>query len=1558
MATIITLDEDLLRRLPLPLAQLYRRAHNAKTPQERHHTAYYLWEAGLKLLGAVAVVEYAELSDQDPELAERLQNLARPALGHWWEFVRRLTPILADRGDRGFAQVRELLLGRSRDDLPHAAGLDAVLMQALEASATPTARTSVRLTELFDRLVRYRNREFGHGAVGQRTAAFYERMGRALLAGVPEVLARLDPLAGRRLLYVADVRRQAAGRWLVERFELRGEAPRRLESLDLPDSELMRQLLPERLYLEALATDVSAATAGKKEGLESSAGKVAALHPLVVFDADTSDTLFLNARRGRQRIGYLSYSTGIEREQQELASEQRELLARVLHVPVDPPSASAWSERSQAEEQSAGGMVEAAPLPRRLGEFELLSELGRGGMGVVYRAWQPSLGRQVAVKSLYRTGDPKAEARFAREIRALGHVEHPHVVKIFVSGSDGEQWFYAMELVEGATLAAVCEKLQSGNTRPDALDAPTWIAAVSTACAEARQAEKPLSAGGNDQLASLGAPAHAEPEYTHSPLRPGQSYVCQAVELVKQVSEAAHALHERGILHRDIKPGNIMVTADGQQAALMDLGLAQIADEVEGRLTRTRQFIGTLRYASPEQVLAVGGLDRRSDVYSLGATLWELLTLRPMFGATEQTPTPELMRRIQVAEPEHPRKYHPRLPRDLEAIALRCLEKDPQRRYATARDLARDLERYQAGEPVQARPISGLQRSWRWCRRNPVVAGMLILLALVIVGSLAGLSVLYVHAERHRSLAEQREAGMRAVTAFYQDHVLAAARPKGWGGGAGTGVTLKEALDQAVPKIAEDFAGQPELEATVCNTLGMTYWYLGHYEAANPLLEKASQTRQDILGPDHPDTLRSLHNLARLRWRQDKLTEAITLSRQALPKQQLVLGPEHPDTLWTQLYLGLFLLEDGHNDEAETLLSEAIAICRRTLGEEHVQTLFGQNDLAIVLNNKGKYQEAAELDRKTLAGRTRTLGPEHPDTLRSVANLAYSLWNLGNLEEAEALEHKALAARKRVLGEGHTETYWSRRNLADILADRGKLTEAEAMWRDTCKILKELRGPDDAVTLEAFTRTGQFLRGQNKYEEANHFFQYAVEGSRRQFGPEAPLTLSRQGQLAWLLELQNRLPEAEALYRRTLDAQRRVRGPAHSDTLTTQNNLALFLLDMGKYAETETLFRQLCDIRQQLSGPEHPDTLFYQANLAYVLMRQWSLDEAEKLYRHVWETRLRLYGAKDSATIGSLRGLASLLQTRCGFSEAESLFRQAVELNSQLYNPEHQYTLATRSQLAEILVAEGRFDDAEKEYRHILSVSRRTLPAEHNDTIAILRQLAKLRKKQRDFAEAEQLLREALASNQRKFGLEHHAVFGTQTELADLLEESKNLDEAEKLYRQVLASHQRVEGPDHPDTLAALEDLARYLGEHNQPAEAEKLYRQLLKARRSLLPAGHPDLAAELTGLGDLLTRTGRAKEAEPLLREGLAIREKKLPAKSWLTANARSFLGHCLAQQQRFAEAEPLLLAGYEGLSRATDTPAKWLARSLDRVIELYERWDRPEQAAEWRKKRPAEGE
>jgi serine/threonine protein kinase len=742
MRSEIVTDEALLQRLPLPLAQIYRRAHNAKTPLERHLTAFSLWEAGPKLLASVAIVEYAQRGEVDPKLADRLQNLARPQLGHWWEFVRLLVPVLAHKGDAAFQRVQDVLLGRTGGHFPQAAILDAAVRDALGSKAE--LRPLVSFAELFDRLVQYRNKVLAHAAPGQLKDDFNERMAKALLEGLAEILDHLDVLAIRRLVYIAEVR-QTYGLWLVQRYELVGEAARRIASLELPRSDAARLPEAECVYSEEILSGNGRGRPQNGPSLVAEAANLGRspvsslrnLHPLLIYDAEAEELLFLNARRGKKETEYLSYTTGRTITRPDLGGEHRDLLARLLRIAVNDTQVEQWASRSHAEERPCE--PPASPRRRTLGEFELLSELGRGGMGVVYRAWQPSLTRQVALKKLLHSGEPKTEARFRREIRALGRVDHPHLIKIYLSGTEGDQWFYAMELIEGVHLAAVCDRLQtSAGSAPD-VDLKTWQATLGTVCEESRRAEKTLGDVAAQTQEDRPARASKLPARPKRNLIAGHSYIRQVVRLVHQVAQAAQALHNAGIVHRDIKPANIMVTADGTQAVLMDLGLAQLADEIEGRVTRTRQFVGTLRYASPEQVLAVGKMDRRTDIYSLGATLWELLTLRPMFGATELTPTSELMQRIQYEEPARLRKYHPGISRDLEAIVLKCLEKEPKQRYATARELAQDLKHFLADKPVRARRVGDAERIWRWCLRNQLISGLSMVIVLLLFGLVVAL---------------------------------------------------------------------------------------------------------------------------------------------------------------------------------------------------------------------------------------------------------------------------------------------------------------------------------------------------------------------------------------------------------------------------------------------------------------------------------------------------------------------------------------------------------------------------------------------------------------------------------------------------------------------------------------------------------------------------------------------------------------------------------------------------------------------------------------------------
>lgn len=719
--------------LPLPLAQLKRRANNAKSAQERHLAAYYFWEAGLKLLASTAIVEYAQHPSQDDHLDDLWRSLAKPSTGHWWDLIRRLVPLLADRGDAGFTRVRDLVLGRSRHDLPFLVGLNREVLKLVRPDQNSAALSTVNLSELFHQMVAYRNRIIGHG--GLRTTDFFAKMGDVMLRGLTELYEHLDILAGRRLVFISEVELDQSGKQRIHRFELAGLEPYRLPDWVLQERIVDRLPKPNSLYLV--------------RSLENSdedwrLSCLTPLYPLAIYDTERSETLLLNGRRGRDQkmAGYLGYLSG--HEHSELASDLTFLLDRVMLTKIRSADLEAWATQSEIQDLEAAPIQGEVREPRRLAEFELISRIGRGGMGVVYRAFQPSLGRQVAIKRLAHPGNAQSVARFSREIRALGQVDHPHLVKIFCSGTDGEDWFYAMELVEGADLGNICEEFTQSDIH--SIDETSWQAALSTACQKVRSREEMLSDDPDLNHSSMpegvmSSDSSAVQVPMEKPRGTSRTHVERSVELVRQVTLAVAALHEHGVIHRDIKPGNILVDPTGKHAVLLDLGLAQLADELDGRVTRTRQFVGTLRYASPEQILSAGNLNHQTDVYSLGATLWEILTLHPLFDATDKTPTPELMLTIQSTDPPPPRRYNDQVDADLQAIVLKCLEKDRKLRYESADELAADLERWQNQEPVEARNAgvfySFYKRARRYRRhvRTGLVLGILLVLTSLLTMS-------------------------------------------------------------------------------------------------------------------------------------------------------------------------------------------------------------------------------------------------------------------------------------------------------------------------------------------------------------------------------------------------------------------------------------------------------------------------------------------------------------------------------------------------------------------------------------------------------------------------------------------------------------------------------------------------------------------------------------------------------------------------------------------------------------------------------------------------------
>ena len=727
------IDDKLQARLPLPLAQLFRRTIVPGSTEKQALAVLSIFDATVKLLGVAAVVEYASLGKSEVRFNELLTKLARPSLGQWWQFGRELIPFLADEGVPGYDALRRDLMVRKHEDLARVAGLDSVLRELM--GEAPCARSTVRLVDLIERIIQFRNDNIGHGAFAEFGEKKLRRLTDALLAGLSQLLERVDVLAGGRLLYVTEVR-GTPGSWTVKLQELIGEHPRELPAQPIPRQHA--DCVPEerRLYL-CRGNDIAN---GRRP-----------LYPLALYEPDGERFFLLNARKGNVRTGYLCHVTNEQPcESEALRGEHLALLARVLRMPVDESKAEAWAADVRAQNPDEDDST--ADDETSLGEFELISVIGRGGMGIVYRARQPRLNRMVALKKLNSIHD-KSQERFEREIRALGRVTHPNLVKVYTSGNDGDRAFFAMELIEGVPLSSVCTTLKSTGSTVNEIDGKTWQVAVSIAYQSARQSEKPLS---SDVQALADEPSE-EPTRRSlmSDTKGGKKYVAQVVDLVRQAALAAHALHQRQIIHRDIKPGNIVVTADGQRAVLMDLGLAQWADEQEGKLTRTRQFVGTVRYASPQQIAAVEQLDCRADIYSLGATLWELLALRPLLDLDDRVPFHEAFEAIQRTVPPSPRRWNWAVSRDLETVVSRCLEKSKERRYNTAQEFADDLERVLNGQPVAARRITRLEKVGRWVARYPQVAALWAL-AIFSITAATSLSVMYF--SRQAAIAARREA--------------------------------------------------------------------------------------------------------------------------------------------------------------------------------------------------------------------------------------------------------------------------------------------------------------------------------------------------------------------------------------------------------------------------------------------------------------------------------------------------------------------------------------------------------------------------------------------------------------------------------------------------------------------------------------------------------------------------------------------------------------------------------------------------------------------------------
>jgi serine/threonine protein kinase/tetratricopeptide (TPR) repeat protein len=681
----------------------------------------------------------------------------------------------------------------------------------------------------------------------------------------------------------------------------------------------------------------------------------------------------------------------------------------------------------------------------RIGSYRLLQKLGEGGMGVVYDAEQEHpVRRRVALKVI-KPGMDSAQvvARFEAERQALALMDHANIARVLDAGSTGSgRPYFVMELVHGIPLTRYCD-------------------------------ENKLTPRARLELFIS---------------------VCQAIQ---------HA-HQKGIIHRDIKPSNVLVTLyDGKPVPkVIDFGIAKATEQ---RLTERTMFtqygtvIGTLEYMSPEQAeLSALGVDTRSDIYSLGVMLYELLTGTTPLERKQvrELAYRELVRMIKEDEPPRPstrlsqsgetltaisskRGLEPGQLRkvvqgELDWIVMKCLEKDRTRRYETANGLARDIERYLHDEAVTACPPSGSYRLRKFARKHRRGLATAAIAALLLVAGLVASTWQAVRATRaeeatraalaaeaeQRRLAEQREAETRAVLDFVDQRVFAAARPEGQQGGLGRDVTLRRAVESAVPYLATSFRDQSLVEARLRSTLGTSFFYLGEAKLAAEHLEIARVLYITRLGPNHPDTLMSMNDLALSYAGMGRHADALKLREETLALRKAKLGPDHPDTLMSMNNLAISYHDMGRHADALKLCEETLALRKAKLGPDHPETLRSMNNLAVTYAEMGRHTDALKLHEETLALQKARFGPDHLETLKSMHNLAKSYAEMGRQADALKLEEETLALRKAKLGPDHPDTLRSMTSLAIIYSEMRRHADALKLREETLALQKTKLGSD------------------------------------------------------------------------------------------------------------------------------------------------------------------------------------------------------------------------------------------------------------------------------------------------------------------------------------------------------------------------------------------------------------------------------------------------------------------------------------------------------------------
>jgi eukaryotic-like serine/threonine-protein kinase len=835
---------------------------------------------------------------------------------------------------------------------------------------------------------------------------------------------------------------------------------------------------------------------------------------------------------------------------------------------------------------TAGWPAGGPSSPERLGAYRILRELGRGGMGRVYLAEQEGEGfrRQVALKVVDRRGDAaEVERRFRDERRILAGLEHPGIARFYDAGraSDG-RWFLALEYVEGEDLRAFVER------------------------------------HGLDLRAR--------------------------VELFLQVLDAVDFAHRQLVVHRDLKPGNVLVDAHGR-AKLLDFGISKILDPgEEADDTRTERPAFTLAYASPEQ-LRGERVTVATDIYSAGVMLYELLAGRRPFERRQATdPEADPAPPSAIATTTVPRRE---LTGDLDAISLKALRPSPDRRYPSAAAFRDDLRRFLEGRPVLARPDTTGYRVRKFVgrHRSSVAAGAALL--ALLAGALVRERTL-----RARADAEAHKA--RAVKE-YLVNVFDVADPKAPPGQTTGDVTARALLDRGAARVESALTGQPEVQAELSGVLGRVYVNLGLYDKASPLLHKSLEQRRSVYGPRHPAVAEAMELLGDLFTKQNRYAEAEPLLRESLAQRRALLGDSTEATAMSLDRLAHHLQERNKYEEAEPLFREALAVRQAVHSPDHEKVGDSLNNLALLLSLKGQRDEAEPLYRQALEITVRVFGEDHPKTATSVHNLAQVLHQGRRYDEAEVLYRRSLAASRKTLGNAHPDVTVTLNNLGVLLSIKGKLDESEALIREALALDRQMFGDRHDYVAEGIRNLANVLRLKGDFDGAERAFREAVALNRSLFGEEHRRVALNTRFLAVTLQMKGDLEQAIPLLRDAHAKFGRLLGEKHRDYAGTGLELARVLLESGNVSEAETLARSV----SAESSKGSTLAASGQVVLARALARQGRGTEAVAVAESALKSSLELFTGSDWRIAEARLALGEALAASGQRSRAEPVLQEA-----------------------------------------------------------------------------------------------------------------------------------------------------------------------------------------------------------------------------------------------------------------------------------------------------------